>query len=466
MPLRDDLLPAGPGNPYGVPAGAAPFEGWRALPNLEPVQPGTPATGFGPVSPALRGQVDGAGLEWAYRLQGPPPEGFDFAFFNAAPPDQQLDRIPAGTSIRLEHLSREAPVLETRLPELSPRAFVAGAGGGRLREVDLRCDTLLIDADRGLAVLSFRGSLLVEAADWEEGTLGVALDVPGGPSAASLLASSMPGVTEGAGYHPGLRADEPPSAPDPAEETISPEEIADEPSDFGPPPWPPLHEDERPLDLERTQVRGAPSAPVAREPTPQPPVILDEQTAADDGGDFARRTAEMELAGIVRSIAGRPVLPFVKPAQPPAVATPGPLPVHAAAPDHDGEELTRELDPRMIRRAAMPFPDDADPTPYDPQAARPVLPFQPSAPDPGPAPPAAPPPVATHPADPAPYAGPPMLRFPPAPPLGPTPGRFVTTSPAPPVVPRAPTFGGPPPSSPGAAIPKLPPIPGKPMRGG
>jgi hypothetical protein len=403
-------------------------------------------------------QGSGAGFEWAYRLSGPPPEGFDFAFFNAAPPDQQLDRIPAGGSLRLEHLSREFSILETRLPDLRLRAFVARAGTGAPREIALRCDTLLIDADRGLAVLSFRGTLLVEAADWDEGTLGVALEEPDGPSAAARLAPMLGGGP----------IDE---APAPAREPPP-----EEPTDLGAPPWPPMHEDERPPDSDRTHVRGVFYAP---EPAVRAPLV-DEATAGDD--DFAGRTAEHGMVESVRSGAPRPVLPFV----------------HAASPlATSDEDHTRDLDLREIRNSATPDP-------YDPESAKPVLPFRaspgpshgapavnvaprvlpeqsgetleirtrPKPPRPAPlaAPPAAPPASLQAPPEPHP------LRFPPAPPLGPTPGRFVTTSspslPSPVMVPRAPAFGGgaphhsPPPSSPGMGIPKLPPIPGKPTRSG
>jgi hypothetical protein len=400
MPLRDDLLPAGPGNPAGVQAGAPPVPGERASPNIEPARPGGPCTGFGPVSPALRGHGSHAGFDWAYRLSGPPPEGFDFAFFNAAPPDQQLDRIAPGSSLRLTHLSPDLPILETRLPDLRPRAFVARAGAGAPREVELRCDTLLIDADQGLAVLSFRGAIPIDADDWDEGTLGVALEEPGGPSVASRLAHV-------------LGTDVPEA-----------EAIRDDPSDFGPPPWPALHEDERPMDPERAS----------------PEELVDEETAASDD-DFARHTAELALVDVLRSAGARPVLPFVHAASPPAIATSAPA-------------------------IEAPFTSDEPPTgeAYDPRTAKPVLPFR-FAPAPasqqGPASSPAPEPV---------HGGGP-LRFPPAPPLGPTPGRFVTPSAASPpphaTVPRAPTFGGPPPpSSPGSAIPKLPPIPGKPTRSG
>ena len=276
-----------------------------------------------------------------------------------------------------------------------------------------------------------------------------------------------------------------------------------------------MHEDERPLDSERTALRTSISArpPPAdeerspdsertelRRPISARPPLADEETAATDGDDgFARRTGEMAIADLLRPAAPRPVLPFVQTASPPAIATPTPRP---SARHAEPEDFTGEMNVRDSLRSAMPFVavrDEAVPAEYDPQTAKPVLPFRAAqAPAIHAGPPISPVPrtlpdqsgetleIRTRPRAPLPSPPPPSppasspgagqdvgyslpLRFPPAPPLGPTPGRFVTpttASPPPgPVAPRAPTFGGPPPpSSPGAAIPRLPPIPGKPTR--
>ena len=54
--------------------------------------------------------MDDAGLFWAFGVSsgvgpppGPPPSRFDFAFFNAAPAEQQIDLLRAGTTIELEN---------------------------------------------------------------------------------------------------------------------------------------------------------------------------------------------------------------------------------------------------------------------------------------------------------------------------------------------------------------------------
>lgn len=130
------------------------------------VDPAPPAAwpSLGPVSPHVRAsqlRLDRAGFEWAYQLSGPAPRGFDDRFFNAAPPDQQIDALPMSAVIRLLHLHPRVPVFETRLPAIRPRAFVI-AQGKAPREIPMVCDTLFIDAERAVASLSFRGVVKVE----------------------------------------------------------------------------------------------------------------------------------------------------------------------------------------------------------------------------------------------------------------------------------------------------------------
>ncbi|WP_437628023.1 DUF2169 domain-containing protein [Sorangium sp. So ce1151] len=55
------------------------------------------------------------------------------------------------SSAKLENLHPEHPRLVTSLPGLRPRALAERASGGQ-EELALLCDTLWIDADRGLPV--------------------------------------------------------------------------------------------------------------------------------------------------------------------------------------------------------------------------------------------------------------------------------------------------------------------------
>jgi hypothetical protein len=93
------------------------------------------------------------------------PAGFDFAFYNAAPRDQQIDVVRPGTSLILENLNPRHARLETRLPTVRPKAFLVPEDLDRAVDIALRCDTVWIDADRALMTMSYRGYLSVPTPD-------------------------------------------------------------------------------------------------------------------------------------------------------------------------------------------------------------------------------------------------------------------------------------------------------------
>jgi hypothetical protein len=158
------------------------------LPNLQPVgatpesrDQVIPPVGFGPVPAAFpdrrkRLGRHGAGRAEARLLDAPFPEDFDFGYFNAAPPDQQLPLLRDGERVVLHNLHRDHPRLITALPASRPRAFAerAGAAAG---EVDLRCDTLWIDTDRAICTLTWRGQISLATRD-EVGRVLIALEDP------------------------------------------------------------------------------------------------------------------------------------------------------------------------------------------------------------------------------------------------------------------------------------------------
>jgi hypothetical protein len=189
MPLRFERGPLSAENPVGIDASGPAIANAPAVPNLEPLDPETSAA-FGPVASTWRERrtkVDDAGLFWAYGVAsdspartGPPPPSFDFSFFNAAPLDQQLELVRPGTKIVLENMSAAHPLLESAVPSVRPQVFRIAPGSGRVEEITLRCDTLWIDADRELLVLTFRGVADAGAGDPEAiGSLVVVAD-PGG----------------------------------------------------------------------------------------------------------------------------------------------------------------------------------------------------------------------------------------------------------------------------------------------
>ncbi len=164
MPLRYERAARAPDNPVGFDLAGAPALGDLALPNLEAVDdaPDTGQTlGFGPVHPAAatrRALLQPDAYAWATEGEkGPMPKGFDFAFYNAAPREQQIDLLRHSASIVLENLHREHPRFVAKLPHVRPRAFLVSADAERALEIALRCDTLWIDTDRAVMTLSWRG---------------------------------------------------------------------------------------------------------------------------------------------------------------------------------------------------------------------------------------------------------------------------------------------------------------------
>ncbi|MCA9290056.1 MAG: DUF2169 domain-containing protein [Phycisphaerales bacterium] len=124
-----------------------------------------PPAGFGPVAPDWVPRTGRLGTyDKTYKKTRWPwlPADFDFAHFNAAPEDQQVDGFLRGDeTILLENLHPTIPVLRTRLPGQRVRLFldVLPPGGEKpvMREVGLRLDTLHIDTDKEQVVLVWRG---------------------------------------------------------------------------------------------------------------------------------------------------------------------------------------------------------------------------------------------------------------------------------------------------------------------
>ncbi len=161
----ENLAGNSPGDPSRPPAAIdlAPEEGPAETP------------GFGPIAASWRASRDPRlqdVLIWSQRLrtaphQGPPPAGADPTLFNSAPRDQQPTDIPPGAPLVLDHLHPRFPRLEARLPTIVPRVFHLDAASGTPREVPVRIDTVWIDTDREVFVVSWRGfistALRVEA---------------------------------------------------------------------------------------------------------------------------------------------------------------------------------------------------------------------------------------------------------------------------------------------------------------
>ena len=198
MPLRWERAAGGPdtSNPVGVPMGEeARPDGWGRIqvPNLVPLgrmissrDDVVPPACFAPMAahwPLRLSRLHRYASGWSPHAwhARPLPTDFDASYFNAAPPDQMLREIVGSERITLENLHPHHPLLTTRLERVSPRAIVDW-GGGSSNEIALTCDTLLVDTDRSLATLTFRGHVTL---DYPERSGWVIVTTDGAASAAA-----------------------------------------------------------------------------------------------------------------------------------------------------------------------------------------------------------------------------------------------------------------------------------------
>jgi hypothetical protein len=209
MSLAYERAVGGPGeaNPVGV-----------ETPNLvDPRDPRRPA-GFGPISrfwPArkrLLGAVDRRALD------GPVaeiPDAMAWDYFQAAPPDQQVEHLHGSEWIVLDGLHPTLPRVQVQLAGVrgAARVFQAQAPGAAPASspVELVCDTLAIDADRQTFSLVWRGRHEVTGGEAALSSLRVAaaLESPGAPIDWARLASTTTGAAPESG---------PARAPEPAGE--------------------------------------------------------------------------------------------------------------------------------------------------------------------------------------------------------------------------------------------------------
>jgi hypothetical protein len=174
LPLAAELAPRTAENPGGFNIARPPEKGALALPNLEAVDDEAldiQHAAFGPLSAAAwsrRSRVTAEGSEWIQNYASRPmPEGFDYAFFNVAPQDQQIDELGAEATLVLENLLSTHPRIETRLPSMHPTAFVVASEGASADLVPLACDTVWIDTAREKMTLTWRGFVAVPTEDAE-----------------------------------------------------------------------------------------------------------------------------------------------------------------------------------------------------------------------------------------------------------------------------------------------------------
>lgn len=180
LPLQWEYAYGGPDyskNPLGMGYGGG------ALPHLEyPDQPISQPNGkylpagFGPLGDdweprsRMRGTYRKGWLKtrWPWR-----PDNFDWAFYNQAPLDQQIQGYFRGNeAIQLTNLHPTEPQIQTALPGQAARLFILFKSNdetpGAVREVPLKLDTVHIDTDEELLCLNWRGSLPVQSIKLKE----------------------------------------------------------------------------------------------------------------------------------------------------------------------------------------------------------------------------------------------------------------------------------------------------------
>ncbi len=151
---------------------------------------GSPRTSI-PLSATFLCDADGAPVRfapipgprhWRRSLDG----SFDFGRFNTAPADQQLPTVASGCRLVLRGLLPDADLCEVRVAPIEPAAYLvpSRAPDAIGQAVPLRCDTLLIDGDRALCTLTWRGEVS-EPSD-EQAYLVVGARLESGPTWAQV----------------------------------------------------------------------------------------------------------------------------------------------------------------------------------------------------------------------------------------------------------------------------------------
>lgn len=190
MMLKYENSFGGPGfkkNPTGKGAGKIKNDAGKTvwpLPNIENLNnlvdsPGKQPdpTGFGPLGSMWIQRWSKMGTykgNWFKERWPWYPKDFDWGYFNAAPPDMQVDGYLNGDeSLYFENLHPVHAAYRSRLPGIRVRLFLsvvdpAVNDGPKFHEVPLRLDTLWADMDSEKLALVWRGIVEVSSEDYEE----------------------------------------------------------------------------------------------------------------------------------------------------------------------------------------------------------------------------------------------------------------------------------------------------------
>ncbi|MBI4699884.1 MAG: DUF2169 domain-containing protein, partial [Deltaproteobacteria bacterium] len=180
VPLWYELAAGGPGtdNPVGIPGQRSPRLPRIVPEGFDPTSSGPiPTAGFGPIGalwPSRLARLGELGEAWSETRwhDRPLPRDFDAEYFNAAPADQQLDRL--APHLVLENLHPGHPVLETYLPGLQPKAIVERRPGEQ-EELEMEADSVWIDTERAVWAITWRTQVVLEGRD-QPGRVLVAIE--------------------------------------------------------------------------------------------------------------------------------------------------------------------------------------------------------------------------------------------------------------------------------------------------
>lgn len=309
MPVSYERAAGGPGteNPVGLgPASPRDPYGQLPLPCLFPpgfpqdTEKAPPPVGFGPIAASWPARLARAGRAADRDVAlAPFGDGFDAAFFQAAPPDQQIDTLRPNERILLENLHPKHALFVTNLPGIVPRARVEI--GGPPREIGFAGDTLWIDTDAGVCTVTYRVKVDLEHAD-QEGRVLVAL-AKGDQAIPWAKIAPAPSAPSAAPAPSVVTVPQAPVTVPPVPVAVPPAPVNVRPRAPAPPPAPPL----------------APVPPPAA--IAAPPVEIEEELSASDM-DIEITVSEAGTRALDETGPVRPITRPISPAAPDGAALP------------------------------------------------------------------------------------------------------------------------------------------------
>jgi hypothetical protein len=362
IPLIYELAASAAENPIGLP------ERGRNWPSVVDAWYRARAVGFGPIAdtwPARRGLLHDAAILKATVADY--AADFPWAFFNAAPEDQRLDRIVGDEWVGFEGMNASIPRVQSCLPGVRGAARVYGprAEQAQGQPISLVADTMAIDADQMLVSVVWRGSFGV-ASEAELAALHVFAGVETAAEPLAFPATYVPPRP--------ARGSAPPPAPAPS----APVSVRPQARPSAPPPQAPAQRDRKPGARTLAVVDGdlPPSRPATpfdgrvtrpqEAPVSRPPQSV-QAPAAPPPRPPTHPGTQMLSAEVANAIAAHAATPFEarRPPTNPGLASTLPI-----------EDATLPPQPGISLKAATPFEaraaGAAPPNPPPPAAPAPA----------------------------------------------------------------------------------------------